>query len=142
MRRSTLKAIENCSIEELKSILNSIGINNKTIFLDFILEDEIIAELLDSLLQPLEIFLEKGCEMHGVMITTAEANRINEIIETFFEEEEIYEKELSYFLPFVGNVNNLYQYKQWKDKEKENISFYQWIEFDCNRFFEFMFREA
>ncbi len=134
MKKTTFKEIEKCSIQDLKHVLFSVGSNKKIIFLDFVLEDEVVSELLESLKTPLEEFLQANLNQQGIMITSEEENLINGILESIFEDKGFYEKDLSFYLPFTRKIENLYDFINWK--KNPHCLFYDWIEFDFTEFFK------
>ena len=135
MKKTVIKAIESCSLNELHDIIFALSKNKKIIYLEIILENEIVEEILDSLQNPLESYLDKTVpdDVENYIKTS--------IYESFFNdhENEVYEKGLDYFLPFIKNPNKLNEFRYWK--ENQNIEFYKFIEFDVVSFFDFYFKE-
>lgn len=139
MKKTVLKTIETCSLNNIRDIIFALHQNKKIRYLEVILENEIVEEILESLQNPLESYLDNWEVPDEVELY--ELNYFKTAAyESFFNDIEVYQKELDYFLPFIKNFDKLNEFRDWKQKKKK-IEFYKFIEFDTEGFFDFYFKD-
>ena len=123
-----LKRLETAKIDELNSILQSIGKNKNVISLDFTLVDGIIDSLLELIDEELQEYL---CESYEDELSYEETLSTSK---SFIKK--MNQKDISFFEPYFENVSNFKNYNRWLFSYSSEMEFAYWAEFNFNLFFD------
>lgn len=131
MENIELKKLETATIDELKSILNTIGKNINVQSLEYSFTEDLMEGLIEILG---EEHLEYMYENYEEEIDEKEFNFINE---SFIKS--IKDKGLKFFEPYFENISNFYNYNRWLFSYSSETEFAYWAEFNFNNFFKINF---
>jgi len=134
MNTKELKRLETVSIDDLKSILKSIGKNKNIISLDYSLMDELLDGLLESILEELQEYLYENFE------NDLDDDEIMTISELFIQNLNL--KGVDFFEPYFENKTNFKNFNRWLFTYSSETVFAHWADFNFNLFFSENFELA
>ena len=132
MKNKDLKYLETATIDELKSILNSISKNINVLSLDYSLTDDLMEGLMEILGEEHLEYLYENYE------DDIDEDEMDSITESFIKS--INNKDLKFFEPYFENVSNFKNYNRWLFSFSSEIEFPYWAEFNFIEFFENNFK--
>lgn len=132
MKNKELKYLETATIDELKSILDSISKNINVLSLDVSLTDDLMEGLMELLGEEHLEYLYENFE------DDVDEDDMDSISESFIKS--IKNKDLKFFEPYFENVSNFKNYNRWLFSFSSEIEFPYWAEFNFIEFFENNFK--